>query len=84
MKKEHSTIDKAQSEFKNAQIFVSKKAVKRLKAVMSSEGKSDHFLRMSVDSGGCSGMNYKMDFDNKKESFDKIFESDKQHPLQSS
>tara|TARA_B000000532_G_C18705713_1_gene335921 strand:- start:204 stop:374 length:171 start_codon:yes stop_codon:yes gene_type:complete len=35
MKKEHSTIDKAQSEFKNAQIFVSKKAVKRLKAVMS-------------------------------------------------
>ena len=48
MKKEQSTIDKAQSEFKNAQIFVSKKAVKRLKAVMSSEGKSDHFLRMSV------------------------------------
>ena len=65
MKKERSKIDKAQSEFKNAQIFVSKKAVKRLKAVMSSEGKSNHFLRMSVDSGGCSGMNYKMDFDKK-------------------
>ena len=34
MKKEHTTIDKAQSEFKNAQIFVSKKAVKRLKEVL--------------------------------------------------
>tara|TARA_Y100000588_G_scaffold303750_1_gene326355 strand:- start:502 stop:780 length:279 start_codon:yes stop_codon:yes gene_type:complete len=42
---------------------------------MASEGKGDHYLRMSVDSGGCSGMNYKMDFDNNKESFDKIFES---------
>ena len=74
MKKEHSTIDKAQSEFKNAQIFVSKKAVKRLKAVMSSEGKIDHFLRMSVDSGGCSGMNYKMDFDKNQDTYDKVFE----------
>ena len=44
MKKEQSTIDKAQSEFKNAQIFVSKKAVKRLKAVMSSEGKKRSFF----------------------------------------
>ena len=42
---------------------------------MASEGKGDYYLRMSVDSGGCSGMNYKMDFDNNKESFDKIFES---------
>ena len=74
MKKEHSTIDKAQNEFKNAQIFVSKKAVKRLKAVMSLEGKSNHFLRMSVDSGGCSGMNYKMDFDKKQNTYDKVFE----------
>ena len=74
MKKERSTIDNAQSEFKNAQIFVSKKAVKRLKAVMSLEGKSNHFLRMSVDSGGCSGMNYKMDFDKKQDTYDKVFE----------
>ena len=56
------------------QIFVSKKAVKRLKAVMSSEGKSDYFLRMSVDSGGCSGMNYKMDFDKNQDTYDKVFE----------
>ena len=48
--------------------------MKRLKAVMSSEGKSDHFLRMSVDSGGCSGMNYKMDFDKNQDTYDKVFD----------
>ena len=74
MKKEQSTIEQAQNEFKDAQIFVSKKAVTRLKAVMSSEGKSGYYLRMSVDSGGCSGMNYKMDFDEKQNTYDKVFE----------
>ena len=75
MEKQNNPIEKAQNDFKNAQISVTKKAAKRLKTVMVSEGKGDYYLRMSVDSGGCSGMNYKMDFDNNKESFDKIFES---------
>lgn len=72
-KEKESSIEEAQNEFKDAQIYVSKKAVNRLKAVMSSEGKSDYFLRMSVDSGGCSGMNYKMDFDEEQDTFDKVF-----------
>ena len=42
---------------------------------MSSDGKDNHFLRMSVEGGGCSGMTYKMDFENKKGEFDKEFES---------
>ena len=75
MDKQNTSIEKAQNEFKNAQIFVTKKAAKRLKAVMSAEEKSDYFLRMSVDSGGCSGMNYKMDFDNHQKHYDKVFES---------
>ena len=66
IEKQNTSLEKAQTDFKDAQIYVSEKAVKRLKAVMSSEGKSDYFLRMSVDSGGCSGMNYKMDFDENK------------------
>ncbi len=74
MEKQSTSIKKAQNDFKNAQIFITEKAAKRLKAVMSAEGKSDHFLRMSVDSGGCSGMNYKMDFDNNQEDYDKVFE----------
>ena len=75
MEKQNKPIEEAQNDFNNAQIIVTEKAAKRLKAVMASEGKEDHYLRMSVDSGGCSGMNYKMDFDDNKESFDKIFES---------
>jgi iron-sulfur cluster assembly protein len=75
MDKQNTSIKKAQNDFKNAQIFVTEEAAKRLKAVMSAEGKSDHFLRMSVDSGGCSGMNYKMDFDNHQKDYDKVFES---------
>ena len=74
MEKQSTSIKKAQNDFKNAQIFITEKAAKRLKAVMSAEGKSDHFLRMSVDSGGCSGMNYKMDFDNNQQDYDKVFE----------
>ena len=73
IKEQKASIEKEQNDFKDAQIYVSKKAVTRLKAVMSSEGKSDYFLRMSVDSGGCSGMHYKMDFDKEQDTFDKVF-----------
>ena len=68
-------IEKQQLDFQNATITVTKKAVKRLKAVMESDGKENHFLRMSVDGGGCSGMTYKMDFENEKRDYDKEFES---------
>ena len=74
MEKQNSSVEKAQNDFKNSQIFVTEKAVKRLKAVMSSEGKDNYFVRMSVDSGGCSGMNYKMDFEDNQGDYDKIFE----------
>ena len=74
MEKQNSSVEKAQNDFKNSQIFVTEKAVKRLKAVMSSEDKDNHFVRMSVDSGGCSGMNYKMDFEDNQGDYDKIFE----------
>ena len=64
-----------QQDFQAATIIVTEKAVKRLKAVMSSEGKEDHVLRMSVEGGGCSGMSYKMDFDMAQGDFDKVFET---------
>ena len=64
-----------QQDFQAATIIVTEKAVKRLKAVMSSEGKEDHVLRMSVEGGGCSVMSYKMDFDMAQGDFDKVFET---------
>tara|TARA_Y100001970_G_C14010926_1_gene738362 strand:+ start:412 stop:795 length:384 start_codon:yes stop_codon:yes gene_type:complete len=68
-------LEQQQKEFKNATITATQAAVERLKSVMSSDGKTNHFLRMSVEGGGCSGMTYKMDFEKQKHEFDKIFES---------
>ncbi|MAJ33925.1 MAG: HesB/IscA family protein [Candidatus Neomarinimicrobiota bacterium] len=69
------TIKTKQAEFKKAQIIVTQKAVKRLKAVMQADGKEGYFLRMSVEGGGCSGMTYNMDFEKSKKEFDKMFKS---------
>ena len=35
---------------------------------------TDDFLRVSVKEGGCSGFSYKLDFDKKKQTNDKVFE----------
>ena len=72
---DNKSIEEKQTEFNNATITVTESAVKRLVAVMNSDGKDDHFLRMSVEGGGCSGMTYKMDFENVKGDYDKEFES---------
>ena len=72
---EKKSIQLELEEFRNASITVTKQAVKRLKAVMKSEDKDNQYLRMSVESGGCSGMSYKMDFSSEKKEFDKIFET---------
>ncbi len=35
---------------------------------------ADYFLRVSVVGGGCSGLTYKMDFDNEDQPEDQVFE----------
>ena len=72
---ENKSLEQRQDDFQNATIIATKSAVRRLKAVMRSDGKDDHFLRMSVEGGGCSGMTYKMDFEDKKAEYDKEFQS---------
>ena len=72
---EKKSIQLEQEEFRNASITVTKQAVKRLKAVMKSDDIDNDYLRWSVESGGCSGMSYKMDFSSEKKEFDKIFET---------
>ena len=64
----------ALNEFNEA-IELTKKAAKRINAILKAESKQDHGLRVEVISGGCSGMNYNMTFDNEKKEFDKVFES---------
>ncbi|MBT3216601.1 MAG: iron-sulfur cluster assembly accessory protein [Candidatus Marinimicrobia bacterium] len=61
--------------YTNAEIVITDKAAKRLKAVMESEEKPGHALRLSVVGGGCSGMSYNMSFESEQKEFDKVFES---------
>ena len=57
-------------------IYVSDKAKLKVSKLME-EAKipsNDYFLRVSVVGGGCSGLSYKMDFDNEKKPMDQEFD----------
>lgn len=57
-------------------IFISDKAKDRVVEILTEEQKSlnDYFVRISVVSGGCSGLSYQMDFDNETRPNDQEFE----------
>jgi iron-sulfur cluster assembly protein len=58
-------------------IFVSEKAKIKVQTLMTDAGiASDpsYFLRVSVVGGGCSGLSYKLDFDNETKPMDQVFE----------
>jgi iron-sulfur cluster assembly protein len=56
-------------------IYVSDKAKERVKQLIAEGNLSeDHFLRVSVVSGGCSGLSYKMDFEKEKKPNDQEFD----------
>jgi len=58
-------------------IYVSEKAKERIRQLMEEKGIADdpsYFLRVGVVGGGCSGLSYKMDFDNVSKPTDQVFE----------
>ncbi|KIC95255.1 HesB/IscA family protein [Flavihumibacter solisilvae] len=58
-------------------IYVSDKAREKVAKLMqdaSIENASEYFLRVSVVGGGCSGLSYKLDFDNESKPMDQVFE----------
>jgi iron-sulfur cluster assembly protein len=57
-------------------IYISDKAKDRVKKIMEENNYSsnEYFLRVSVQSGGCSGLSYKMDFENELKPKDQEFE----------
>jgi iron-sulfur cluster assembly protein len=56
-------------------LFVADSAKSQIETIRSREGMSkDYFVRVSVISGGCSGLSYKMDFDNENKPNDQVFE----------
>lgn len=55
-------------------LFISEKALQKVGQLMKEEGKGeDYFVRVSVVSGGCSGLSYKMEFDNVNKPADQVF-----------
>ena len=55
-------------------ITVSEKAKNKAIELMSAENRPDSFIRVGVEGGGCSGLSYKMEFDNQIKEGDKVFE----------
>jgi iron-sulfur cluster assembly protein len=58
-------------------IQVTEKAKERVLQLMQEGGHGNdpsYFLRVSVVGGGCSGLSYKMDFDNQLKPADQVFE----------
>ena len=57
-------------------ITVSERAEVQVNSLMETEGlNKEYFIRVSVVGGGCSGLSYKMDFDNESQEGDQEFES---------
>ena len=56
-------------------IQISEKAKNKIQQLKSSAGlNGEYFLRVSVVGGGCSGLSYKLDFDNESQPNDQVFE----------
>jgi len=56
-------------------IFISDGAKEKVSKLMQEAGVGDdYFIRVSVVGGGCSGLSYKMDFDNESKPEDQEFE----------
>src|SRR6059058_535617 len=58
-------------------IYVSDKAKAKVQQLMQEAGVADdpsYFVRVGVVGGGCSGLSYKLDFDNEIKPMDQVFE----------
>ena len=56
-------------------IYIADSAKKKIEALKSEDSIGDqHFVKVSVVSGGCSGLSYQMDFKTELEENDQVFE----------
>lgn len=56
-------------------LFVANSARDRITEIMQNQHLGeDYFVRVSVTSGGCSGLSYKLDFDNENKPNDQVFD----------
>jgi len=62
---------------KNKMINISDSARDRLLHLLDKNTPQKQFVRVGVESGGCSGLSYKLDFDNAKNEEDELIEDNK-------
>lgn len=56
-------------------VTITEKAKQRILDIMAKENYDDaYFIRVAVESGGCSGLSYRLDFDNEEKKGDQVFE----------
>ncbi len=56
-------------------LFISEKASEQIAKIKEKDNlDQSYFVRVSVEGGGCSGLSYKMDFDNVLTAEDQVFE----------
>lgn len=56
-------------------VFVADSAKEKIQEIKQQENLTDdYFVRVSVTSGGCSGLTYNLDFDNENQPNDQVFE----------
>ena len=56
-------------------LFIADSAKNKVTELMAKESlDKNYFVRVSVTSGGCSGLTYEMDFDNEDKENDQVFE----------
>ena len=58
-------------------ITISDSARDRLLKIMSDENSNKEFVRVGVESGGCSGLSYKLEFDTAKNEDDELIKDNK-------
>lgn len=56
-------------------LFVADSAKRKLTEIRSAKKmENDYFLRVTITSGGCSGLSYQLDFDNELKERDQVFD----------
>ncbi len=56
-------------------ITITEKAKQRVLNILKEENyDASYFVRVSVESGGCSGLSYQLNFDNQEQKDDQVFE----------
>ena len=55
-------------------VTISNAAKERLLELLKKEGSSKKYVRVGIESGGCSGLSYKLVFENEKDNDDELIE----------